>query len=53
VAIGAVIFALAGAGFLALGRGSEALASHVGCGDTITTDTRLDSDLVNCPTTAS
>jgi nitrous oxidase accessory protein NosD len=49
VAIGAVIFALAGTGLLALGRGDQALASHVGCGDKITTDTRLDSDLVNCP----
>ena len=48
VAMGAVIFALAGAAFLA-GRGSQALASHVGCGDTITADTRLDSDLLNCP----
>ena len=29
--------------------GGQALASHVGCGDTITTDTTLDSDLANCP----
>jgi parallel beta-helix repeat protein len=29
--------------------GSEASASHVSCGDTITGDTTLDSDLVNCP----
>src|SRR5829696_9863669 len=29
--------------------GGEASASHVGCGETITTDTTLDSDLVNCP----
>ena len=43
VALGAVIFALAGAAFLALGRGSQALASHVACGDTITTDMTLDS----------
>jgi parallel beta-helix repeat protein len=49
VALGTVIFALAGAAFLALGRGSQALASHVGCGDKITADTRLDSDLVDCP----
>jgi parallel beta-helix repeat protein len=48
VALGAVIFALAGAALLALGRGSQALASHVNCGDKITRDTRLDSDLVNC-----
>jgi large repetitive protein len=27
----------------------HAEASHVTCGDTITVDTRLDSDLVNCP----
>jgi parallel beta-helix repeat protein len=26
-----------------------ARASHVGCGDTITADTTLDSDLLNCP----
>jgi Periplasmic copper-binding protein (NosD) len=29
--------------------GGQALASHVSCGDTITQDTKLDSDLVNCP----
>jgi hypothetical protein len=28
---------------------SEASASHVDCGDTITADTTLDSDLVDCP----
>jgi parallel beta-helix repeat protein len=49
VALGAVIFALAGATLLALGRGSQALASHVSCGDKITMDTRLDSDLTDCP----
>ena len=27
----------------------QAQASHVACGDTITADTTLDSDLVNCP----
>jgi parallel beta-helix repeat protein len=27
----------------------EALANHVQCGDVITQDTKLDSDLVNCP----
>jgi hypothetical protein len=27
----------------------EAVATHVSCGDTITTDTTLDSDLANCP----
>jgi parallel beta-helix repeat protein len=44
----AVIAALAVGGAVALG-GSRALASHVSCGDTITADTTLDSDLVNCP----
>jgi parallel beta-helix repeat protein len=29
--------------------GAPALAVHVSCGDTITTDTTLDSDLVDCP----
>jgi parallel beta-helix repeat protein len=29
--------------------GSEAIAAHVSCGDTITADTTLDSDLVDCP----
>jgi hypothetical protein len=36
------------AGCLALGTG-QASASHVSCGDTITTDTKLDSNLTNCP----
>ena len=44
----AVIVAFAVAGATALG-GDRALASHVGCGDTITSDTTLDSDLVDCP----
>ena len=34
--------------FLLVG-GGRAFASHVGCGDTITADTTLDSDLENCP----
>src|SRR5829696_9600328 len=42
VAIGAT------AGAMVVG-GGKALASHVSCGDTITADTTLDSDLVNCP----
>jgi parallel beta-helix repeat protein len=42
------ILALAVAGCLALGAG-QASASHVSCGDTITTDTKLDNDLLNCP----
>jgi large repetitive protein len=44
----AMVLALVVAGFTVLGSG-QALASHVSCGDTITTDTTLDSDLVNCP----
>ena len=44
----AMVLALVVAGFTVLGSG-QALASHVSCGDTITTDTILDSDLVNCP----
>jgi parallel beta-helix repeat protein len=46
--IGAVIFALAAVGAMLLG-GGRASASHVGCGDIITADTTLDSDLLNCP----
>ena len=34
--------------FLALSTG-HASAGHVSCGDTITADTTLDSDLVDCP----
>jgi large repetitive protein len=44
----AMVLALVVAGFTVLGSG-QALASHVSCGDTITTNTTLDSDLVNCP----
>jgi hypothetical protein len=43
-----MVLALVVAGFTVLG-GGQALASHVRCGETITTDTTLDSDLVNCP----
>jgi large repetitive protein len=43
-----MVLALVVAGFTVLG-GGQALASHVSCGETITTDTTLDSDLVNCP----
>ena len=42
-----LIFCL-GALALTLGA-SEARATHVSCGDVITADTTLDSDLVNCP----
>ena len=44
ISTGIVLAALISAAFPAI-----ALASHVSCGDTITTDTTLDSDLVNCP----
>jgi len=43
-----LVLALVVAGVTVLGSG-PALASHVSCGDRITTDTMLDSDLVNCP----
>jgi parallel beta-helix repeat protein len=46
--ISLAILALGLGGYLALSPG-EASASHVGCGDTITAGTTLDSDLVNCP----
>jgi len=35
-------------GLLALSAG-PALASHISCGDTITSDVKLDADLTNCP----
>lgn len=34
--------------FLGL-AGGQAMANHVSCGETITSDTQLDSDLLNCP----
>jgi parallel beta-helix repeat protein len=43
-----VIIAVAVTGAMAL-SGGRAQASHVNCGDTITADTTLDSDLVDCP----
>jgi parallel beta-helix repeat protein len=46
--LGGVILALAALGVLVLG-GGQAHASHVYCGETITTDTTLDSDLIDCP----
>jgi parallel beta-helix repeat protein len=46
--VSSATLALAVAGCLAFGAG-QASASHVSCGDTITIDTKLDSDLVNCP----
>jgi parallel beta-helix repeat protein len=45
---GKIFLAVAVAVALAV-PGSEAIASHVSCGDTITSDTTLDSDLVDCP----
>ena len=42
------ILAFAVLGVLFMG-GGEAWASHVGCGDTVTSDTTLDSDLAGCP----
>jgi large repetitive protein len=48
VAFVAVILALAVAGITAFG-GSPAHAANVKCGDTVTTDTTLHQDLVNCP----
>jgi len=42
------ILALVVAGFLAFGA-DQARASHVGCGATIISDTKLDGDLTNCP----
>ena len=46
--VAVLVAIVAAAGAMALG-GGRALASHVSCGDTITADTTLDSDLVNCP----
>src|SRR4030095_10736114 len=43
-----LVLVLVVTGLTVLGAGS-ALARQVGCGDTITSDTTLDSDLVNCP----
>jgi parallel beta-helix repeat protein len=48
VLLAAVMVALAAAGPMAVG-GGRALTGHVSCGDTITADTTLDGDLVNCP----
>jgi parallel beta-helix repeat protein len=43
-----LVAALIVVGCLGLGAG-PAFASHVNCGDTVTGDTTLDSDLVDCP----
>jgi parallel beta-helix repeat protein len=44
----AAVVTLTAAAFVLLG-GDRASASHVDCGDTITADTTLDSDLEDCP----
>ena len=44
----ATLVAFAATGAMALG-GQPSSASHVSCGDTITADTTLDNDLVDCP----
>jgi large repetitive protein len=46
--ISLAIFVLGVAGLIAFGAG-QASASHVSCGDEITADTTLDSDLLDCP----
>jgi parallel beta-helix repeat protein len=44
----AAVLAVAVWGLMALGPG-QALATHVECGDVLTADTTLDSDLIDCP----
>lgn len=44
----AVIVVLAALAFFVVGAGA-ANGNHMSCGDTITQDTRLDSDLIDCP----
>ena len=44
-----MLLTAAAIGAFAVTGGDPALASHVSCGDTITADTTLDSDLVDCP----
>jgi parallel beta-helix repeat protein len=44
-----VILLVAGLEAFLVADPGQALASHVSCGDTVTQDTKLDSDLVNCP----
>jgi parallel beta-helix repeat protein len=46
--VAAAVLAFTAAALLLVGAG-QALASHVACGDTITADATLDSDLENCP----
>jgi parallel beta-helix repeat protein len=47
--LGVLALTVAGAMALLLGAPGSALATHVGCGDTITQDTKLDSDVGPCP----
>jgi hypothetical protein len=48
LAYAGVIIVLASAVLTAFGTG-KAVGRHVSCGDVVKTDTKLDSDLVNCP----
>jgi large repetitive protein len=48
LAVAVLVAGVAASGAMAIG-GGRALASQVSCGDTITADTTLDSDLVDCP----
>jgi parallel beta-helix repeat protein len=43
------IFLATAVAVILVGPGGEAIASHVSCGDSITADTTLDSDLIDCP----
>jgi parallel beta-helix repeat protein len=47
--ISLAILALGAAGLIAFGGGQASAGINVSCGDTITADTTLDSDLVDCP----
>jgi hypothetical protein len=50
-----VVIGVAADGVMALGAQTAAAAAvqQLSCGDTITTDTTLHKDLINCPATAS
>jgi parallel beta-helix repeat protein len=47
--LGPVLAAMLAAATLLAVSGGQALANHVQCGDVITQDTTLDSDLMDCP----
>jgi hypothetical protein len=49
VAVGTVVFALVGVGTFAVGHERRERAHHISCGETITADTTLDADLIDCP----